>query len=260
MLHNRFIDHWLIRINRYIFRKQYMRVMAGPLKGYLWNTSSSYDYLLGQYEDPATLQQFIAWLKPGSVLYDIGANVGYHSLLANRFATGATVYAFEPMPFVREIFETHIRLNKERIGINNIRLLPVAIADAEKEVEFSNDPAFRDGNTYISQSCVFNKAAGKIRVQCNSIDILISQGYKVPDIIKIDVEGAEYDVLLGARKTLTTYHPHILLATHDCHLPGVQQKCIDLLKDLGYELKHTGRHNKHMAGLDDYIAKHKDKI
>ena len=50
--------------------------MAGPLKGYLWSTASSYDYILGEYEDPATLKLFMSWLKPDSVFYDVGANVG----------------------------------------------------------------------------------------------------------------------------------------------------------------------------------------
>lgn len=236
-----------------------MRVMKGPLKGYRWSTSSSYDYILGNYEDPVTLKQFISWLKPGAVLYDIGANVGFHSLVANEFAEDGTIYAFEPMPFVRAVFEKHLELNQALIGKNNIRLLPIAVSDTEKEVEFSNDPASRDGNTYITGSYIFNNAAGKIKVHCDSIDGLIAKGYKVPDIIKIDVEGAEYDVLLGARKTIEQNHPFILLATHDCHLHGVQQKCVALLQELGYDLEHTGRHNKYMEGLDDYIAIHKTK-
>lgn len=234
--------------------------MAGPLKGFLWSTSSSYEYILGNYEDPKTQQQLLSWLKPGTVFYDIGSNVGFHALLAGRVISTGRIYAFEPMPAVRDIFEQHISLNKKMMNAGSIRVLPFAIADREKEVEFSNDLHHRDGNTYIPGSYVFTGTQNKIKVQCHSIDGLISQGYEIPGIIKIDVEGAEYDVLLGAKNTLQQYHPHILLATHDCHLQGVQKKCVQLLEELGYQVQHTGTHNKHMAGLDDYIAIHTSKL
>lgn len=234
--------------------------MAGPLKGYLWSTSASYDYILGEYEDPFTLRLFLSWLKPDSVFYDIGCNIGFHALTANTIISTGKIYAFEPMPAVREIFEKHLSLNTKLMAGNCIILSPMAISNEEKEVKFSDDIFHRDGNTYIKDSYVFSGAANKITVQCQSIDNLIKQGYEKPDIIKIDVEGAEYDVLVGAKNAIKKYVPDILLATHDCHLPGVQEKCFSFLKELGYHLKHTGTHNKYMEGLDDYIAIHKSKL
>lgn len=260
MLQKDFFKRWYIKIARYVFRQKYIRVMAGPLKGFLWSTSSPYEYILGNYEDPKTQQQLLSWLNPASVFYDIGSNVGFHALLAGRVISAGMIYAFEPMPAVREIFEQHISLNKKMMNAGSIRVLPFAIADRVKEVEFSNDLHHRDGNTYILGSYVFTGTQNKIKVQCHSIDGLINQGYEIPGIIKIDVEGAEYEVLLGAKNTLQQYHPHILLATHDCHLHGVQKKCVQLLEELGYQVQHTGTHNKHMAGLDDYIAIHTSKL
>ena len=98
----------------------------------------------------------------------------------------------------------------------------------------------------------------QLLVQCHSVDGLVKKGYPAPDVIKIDVEGAEYDVLKGARETLVSKKPKILLATHDYHLPGVQQQCKDFLKNLGYSLTVVPGHNKIYAGLDDYIAIHPD--
>ena len=254
-----FFKRWTIKICRYILGQKFLPVMAGPLKGYLWSTSYNYDYILGKYEELQT-SRLLSWLQPNSVFYDVGAHVGFHALAANRIIQTGKIYAFEPMPAIRAVFEKHIILNRKFITNNNISLSAMAISDEEKEVEFSNDATHGAGNTYISESYVFKGTANKIEVQCQSIDGLMKQGYAKPDIIKIDVEGAEYDVLLGAKQTLQLHKPNILLATHDCHLPGVQQKCVAFLTKLGYHVQHNGIYNKYMEGLDDYIAIHNSKL
>jgi len=66
--------------------------------------------------------------------------------------------------------------------------------------------------------------------------------------------------LLGAAATLKKYTPNLLLATHDCKVPGIKDKCVNYLEDMGYVLQHTGYLNKSKAGLDDFIAVHKDKL
>lgn len=234
--------------------------MSGPLKGYLWSTASSYEYILGNYEDPETMNTFLSWLKPGTVFYDLGGHTGYYALIANKFIGSGNIYSFEPLPSARKIFEEHLLLNRKLMVADNIKLLPFAISDSDKEVEFSNNSLWGQGNTYIRSSEIFTSAENKITVQCRSIDGLLEKGYAPPDIIKIDVEGAEYDALQGAVNTLQLYKPHILLATHDYHLPGVQEKCIEFLKHLGYDVKHTGHYNKQMHGLDDYIAIHQTRL
>lgn len=234
--------------------------MAGPLKGYRWSTTGSYEYILGNYEDPKTIDTFLSWLKPASVFYDLGANAGYFTLMANRVITEGKIYSFEPSPAARQLFEEHLKLNSAKITADNISLLPFAISDAEKQIEFSDSNIQKEGNTYIKGSPIFSGTENKITVQCYSVDGLQQQGFERPDVMKIDVEGAEYDVLQGAVNTLQRYKPCILLATHDCHLPGVQEKCVQLLKQLGYIVKHTGNYNKQMDGLDDYIAIHPERL
>jgi FkbM family methyltransferase len=260
MPNKNFIKRWIIKTRRYIFGSKFLPVIAGPLKGYLWSTGSSYDYIFGDYENPDTLKLFLSWLKPGTVYYDIGANVGFHALTANTIINNGVIYAFEPMPLVRDIFEKHIKLNNKLMLSNNISVFPIAVSDREGVVEFSNDAKHRDGNTYIKNSYVFSGTQNKITVACQSVDGFVEKGFKIPDIIKIDVEGAEYDVLLGAKKILQQYQPNIILSTHDCHLPGIQLKCVNFLEELGYRLQHTGKYNETMEGLDDYIAIHKTKI
>lgn len=232
--------------------------MAGPLKGYQWPTSRSYEYIIGNNEPAAVMQQFCSWFKPGSVFYDVGSNIGFYSFVANRYIVSGKIYAIEPTQFNNRLFKELLQLNKKRVVNNNIEILEFAISDSEKEVEFSNNEKLAESNTYVENTDIYK--GERIKIKCYSIDRLIEIGYAVPDIIKIDVEGAEYDALIGATNTLKKYAPNILLATHDCKVPGIKDKCIRYLEDMSYVLQHTGYHNKSKAGLDDFIAVHKDKL
>lgn len=255
---------WLKRLYikccRYLLGRRFLPVMSGVLKGYAFTTERSYEYLLGNYESPEVLTVFQSWCGEGTVFYDLGAAVGYHTLLADRFITGGTILAFEPFPANASLFREHLQRNEKRLGNNKIELLTSAVAEEDGELLFSANPVQTDGNSYISTSPVFSNSGETITVQAYSIDSLLQQGYPVPWIIKIDVEGAEYDVLKGARQTLDTHHPNLLLATHDFHLPGVKENCIAFLKSLGYTLQHTGHYNQQVKGLDDYICIHQSRL
>ena len=75
--------------------------------------------------------------------------------------------------------------------------------------------------------------------------------------MKIDVEGAEYDVLLGARNTIDKYRPTVLLATHEFHLEGVRDRCLQFLRDRNYEITPTDE-GKVIRGLEDFVATPRD--
>jgi FkbM family methyltransferase len=253
------IKRWYIKFCRYVLGKKFLPVMDGYLKGYLWTTERSYEYILGNYEDPETMRQLISWCKADAVFYDLGANIGYHALVANQFIKGGEIYAFEPIAENIALFEKHINLNKAKLNYNNINILPFAVADKTGELTFSDNKAEHDGNSYIPSSPVYQNAETKFTVMAYAIDDLVEDGYLPPAIIKIDVEGAELDVLKGAEETLKQYKPNIILATHDVHLPGVKSDCLKFLNELGYYVMAQSRHNMNIEGLEDFIAVHKDK-
>ena len=244
-----------IQIIRYVFRKKFITIFGNPLKGYTWSTRYNYEYLTGDYEEKDTLDRFCSWLREDSVFYDLGANVGYYSFIANQFISKGKIYSFEPMPPNIDTFNAHLKLNRKKLINNSINLMPYAVSDKEKEVVFSSSNMSTEGNTYVN-SALHSNSEKNLRVKCFSVDGLLEQGYPTPDIIKIDVEGAEFDVLRGAEQTIKKYHPKILLATHDCHIPGVRKLCVDYLHQLGYKMELLSNENKIMAGLDDYIAIH----
>ncbi|MBK9593251.1 MAG: FkbM family methyltransferase [Crocinitomicaceae bacterium] len=73
-------------------------------------------------------------------------------------------------------------------------------------------------------------------------------------LLKIDVEGAEFDVLTGGINFIKTHKPEIILATHDCHVPGIESKCLRLLQQLNYTYKSIDD-NKFIKGQADYLCK-----
>jgi FkbM family methyltransferase len=254
------LQRWHIKIRRYFFGAKYIAIFNGLLKGYKWSTAYSYEYILGNYENEKVLNQILHWCKPNTIFYDLGANIGYHSILAAQKITVGKIYSFEPLPKNMSVFKAHLQLNETKLKNKVIELNEFAIADVSKEVEFSNHDNYNDGNTYVNQSFVFNEATQKIKVQAYSIDELITKSYLLPDVIKIDVEGAELDVLKGAVKTLESSKPNIFLATHSCHVPNINTQCIEFLKQLNYVCVHTGNYNKNYNGLDDYFAVHESKL
>jgi FkbM family methyltransferase len=123
----------------------------------------------------------------GGVVVDIGANIGTFSVYAAHF--GATVYAVEPEPHNREALEKNIVLNKMN---DRIYVLPYAISDY-KGTAVINDSG---GGSTIKDDGIFGT-----EVEVMALDSLFSL-YHIDsvDVLKIDVEGAEAEIIIGASR------------------------------------------------------------
>lgn len=107
----------------------------------------------------------------------------------------------------------------------NVRIFPCALGDFDGEATFDPGPGAAMGHI---------TAGGPLKVPCSRADTLLAAGeIEAPDVIKIDVEGAEADVLRGARRAMER-HPMIFLATHG---EKVHRACLDLLTASGYEVR-----------------------
>lgn len=198
------------------------RVLQGRLRGKKWIVGSSiHGCWLGSYEYEKR-QLFEAMVREGTVVFDIGAHVGFYTLLASELVgPGGKVFAFEPLPANLTYLKEHLRLNRA----GNVTVIEAAVSDRCGTAYFEQGPGSMTGR-------LASKAA--LLVETVAIDDLVAQGQlPLPDYIKIDVEGAEARVLSGARQTLTQSRPTIFLATHGS---GVHQECCRLLGELGYAL------------------------
>ena len=206
---------------KYLPQSTVISVRSGPLKGYRWMMHSGvHTYWRGVYE-PELAQALQKVVKPGMTCFDCGANAGYFTLLLSKL-TGPTgkVFSFEPVPVNANYIRRHLALN----AIQNVTLLEYALADTNGTVNFSGGGA----QGQIS-------ANGNLSVACRAID---SAGLPPPDVMKIDVEGAEVALVRGAQRTLQTYRPGIFMALHIPESEANDLGC--QLTSMGYDVTLWG--------------------
>ncbi len=177
------------------------------------------DHQLGLYVGTYEMELNAFWrriCREGYTAFDCGSNQGYHSLaIAKR--THAQVVAFEPNDVALGLLRRNLRWNEG---------LAPYVSIVEALVGAPGDP--RSGAVTLDE-VAFGPTAG-----C------------VPDLVKIDIEGAEAEALAGARQLLNSRRPHMLIETHSAEL---EQECLMILAEAGYSpvIKHQrliGRENR----------------
>ena len=147
---------------------------------------------LGKYEEYET-SNFLKQLKPEMVVVDVGANIGYYTLLAAKVVK--KVYAIEPD---KECFEI-LKKNVEENGLKNVVLINKAIGNKNEKVRIEkNENNF--GDSKIGKN-------GE-EIECVRLDDLIKE--KI-DLLKIDVQGFEPQVVEGGKKLIEIYSPILFL-------------------------------------------------
>lgn len=202
-------------------------ILTGKLRGKRWIAGSAiHRCWLGFYEYDK--QKMISReLRRNAVFYDIGANVGFYSLLASQFVDGGKVFAFEPLPQNLAYLEKHIALNH----VQNVEILALAVSN-------TNGRSFFAVERTRSMGCLASDGDIGIEVATATLDSLVEQGRILPpNCIKMDVEGAEFLALQGARETFRRYRPVLFLATHG---QEVYRQCRYLLESWGYAWRDLG--------------------
>jgi FkbM family methyltransferase len=176
-------------------KTQVMPVLSGPNRG-LWWVSGTFNHgcWLGWYEKPCV--EYVASLvRPGMTAFDVGANVGYYTLLLARgVGPKGRVIAFEPNPVNVAHLKEHLRLNK----IGNVEIVEAAVSD-------------RDGTAFFSGE----GAVGKLSQTGTQMKTVRLDDYPRPDLIKMDIEGEETAALRGSAKILAERHAVWFIAIHD---------------------------------------------
>jgi FkbM family methyltransferase len=185
------------------------------------------------------MEEVLKELKPNDVFWDVGASFGFYSLLAASCAS-AVVMAFEPHPITVERLAKNIELNRK----SNIQILQLALSDSKGKTRFNMiDSDINPGSSHLAT----DEINGTIEVETSRGDDLIENGtVPKPDIIKIDVEGAEHLVIKGMQSAL----PSCRVLFCEVH-PNIR-KYGSSAEDLEKILKNTGfRIEKIQERFDD---------
>ncbi len=178
--------------------------------------------------EPHVARVFRELLRPGMRVLDLGANIGYYTMLAAaRVGPAGSVIAFEPGPANGALLAASVAAN----GFGNVALFSCAVADSAGVVGLRLD----DSNGQIDAA----GAPGATLVQAVSLDQLLGPAHPV-DLIKLDIEGAEGLALAGMRGLLRAARPIIVTEFSPPALRQVSQiepaDYLARLRELGYDL------------------------
>jgi FkbM family methyltransferase len=213
-------------------RRTALPVLRGPGRGLRIKAGESIIRVSGRGE-LAVEAALLGILRPGDVVYDIGANIGWYSVLAARaVGPSGSVVAFEPSLENALLAQQNAAVN----GLENVTVVPAALTDhdgwmtlitqgsLEGRLELQDGSVGQGGETGSAE-------VNRMLVPVASLDTWLQlTGQPAPTLVKIDVEGAEASVLRGMRRTLQEARPTIIVELH-----GTREAVADELDAAGYE-------------------------
>ncbi len=195
-------------------------------------------YCIGKYEREFThfFLSFLRRLKPGESVIDLGANVGYYSIMAawhlGHFQ-GSRVFAFEPNPHAFAYLERNKELNR----LDNLVAVQQAVGERKGHITLYIDP---DGITFGSLQPYLSHLTQACEVPVTTLDEFLHPYSDVKiALVKMDIEGAELLALQGARKTLEKFHPVIFYEENEAAYIAfgyAVEELREFLRAFGYRL------------------------
>ncbi len=241
----RYIKSIRRRIRRFFATPQYPETVSlditnPPVKFRVHSDTEAFR-TIGFGGERGQIELYLSELLPDDVVYDIGASIGLMSLTSAIKCSNGNVVAFEPDSQILERLHINIKLN----DLHNIITKPYVLNNENGKVAL-----FSDGSDSVSPSLT-GKNVMNLNLKSNSVDgymidtLIETEGLPVPDVLKIDVEGAEYNVIQGADRLLSgqfSRQPRfIFMEAHPEFLPdyGVTiEDLLDKIASYGYETIH----------------------
>lgn len=214
----------------------------GNLKGIRLNTTKQYaGYYVGGNTDKEMMDNILKDKPMDKVIFDVGAYTGASSLVFSKLSGGdGQVISFEPNKYNLERIK--INLLNNPVLAQTIKVLPIALSDKKGKIKMILSKDIDSGHSSTSR---IERSHSKIgigdlpdgfiseTVEARTLDEIIDKIKLVPDIIKIDIEGAEHMMLHGMTKTLKKYAPILYVEIHSeyCAI-----KCYEILNKFGYSV------------------------
>jgi FkbM family methyltransferase len=159
-------------------------------------------------DEPKVRQAILDTVRPGTIVWDVGGNIGYYGLIMAKLASSkGKVVVFEPSPDSFDELCRNVRLNE----LDNVNVEKIALGEAEAIVSMQLSPEpMSHRNTLVKD--VPNEGVNTVMVQVMPGDLYRERvSADVPNLIKIDVEGYEEEVLRGLKDTLSQPACHTVI-------------------------------------------------
>jgi FkbM family methyltransferase len=213
------------------------RVEGGEGAGLRMALPQNREYILGTSEMPVQ-RALSTHLRHGDVFYDIGANVGFFSLLAARMVgTSGAVCSFEPVTENASMVRKNATLN----DFGNIRVVEVAVGSEPGVAEFLLTEWDGGGTLALSAVRTTERVSSRMVPVATLDDLIFDRRLPRPTFVKIDVEGVELDVLKGMSRTLKESMPILLFEVDDGSKDSLERRWRQLddhVSACGYHVTH----------------------
>jgi FkbM family methyltransferase len=222
-------------------------VAAGELQGarLVLNLQEEKDYWLGTYETElqAAVRDFV---RPGMIAYDVGANIGYISLmLARQVGLAGCVFAFEALPSNLERLRLNLSLNS---GFGRVEAVQAAVVEKSHPVQFLVGPSGGMGKAQGSAGRREYSYSESVQVDGVSLDdFAFTKGNPVPQVVKMDIEGGEVLALPGMQRVLEEGRPLVFLELHG---PESAKCAWEVFTRSGYTLRAMTKEYPQIASLE----------
>jgi FkbM family methyltransferase len=196
----------------------------------------------GAYE-PGVVMALWALLEPGACFVDVGANEGYFSVIASKLVGDrGRVIAVEPQRRLRAVLEKNFELN----GVTNVEIADIAISDQPGSASLHLSPDTNTGSTALRQSTRYATKQETVET-CTLEALLASRGIERVDLLKMDIEGFEYEAILGSPELFRSRRIRALaLELHGRALverSRAPEDILAFLRSCGYRLELGLEHN-----------------
>jgi FkbM family methyltransferase len=240
---------------RCAFRRRFQLEIDGRHVCFLTNDAHSTSffhrrYLQGKLHEPPVTAELARRARGARVFADVGAHVAYYSCIAGALNEHLRLFLFEMNHDMVPVIERNLNEN----GLTHAVVVNRPVADHQRVVSYAQ----ASGGPGLSMRDPAGAGdAGQILAETITLDGFFAEQGAWPDLIKIDVEGAEFDVLRGARQLIARHHPVMFVEVHPEQLGNFNadaEQVYEFLRGYGYTLQRFVSHRSDGTGLEPIHA------
>lgn len=221
-------------------------------------------YFSEQMDEAAEIRAFPNQVKGAKVFLDVGAAIGQYTKTANDQMENGRIFAFEGDPVRFERLQENCA-QWEKDSTNKITAVHAAVCDRDELISFMTpENHLCSGGLFIPGMPDQIKGQDnwlKLSIPGISLDTFCEKNQLTPDLVKMDIEGAEYGALIGAKNILKTQRCRFLIEVHPWGDLTAKKKPVDvfnLFAEYDYDFKRVERHWHFELAVNKYMAKIKN--